>query len=66
MSACVKWAKEQVELFNDILNRQLSSCEQGSQLWTQCMNQALEHANMLSEVGLNFSNLVGREKEEVK
>jgi exocyst complex component 8 len=60
MSACVKWAKEQVEVFNTILERQLSSTEQGGKVWTECMNQAKDHAKMLSEVGLDFKSLVGR------
>ena len=61
MSACVKWAKEEVEQFNVILARQLSSTEQGGPVWTQCMERAKEHAQMLSEVGLDFTNLVGRD-----
>ena len=60
MSACVKWAKEQVDAFNTILERQLSSAEQGGTVWTECMNQAKDHAKMLSEVGLDFKALVGR------
>lgn len=60
MSACVKWAKEHVDAFNKILARQLSSVEEGSKLWQDCMDQALEHAGMLTEVGLDFKELVGR------
>ncbi|KAL2024048.1 hypothetical protein VTK56DRAFT_283 [Thermocarpiscus australiensis] len=60
MSACVKWAKEEVDAFNAILARQLSGEEKGSQVWTRCMETAMEHATMLSEVGLDFRNLVGR------
>ncbi|KAK0112788.1 exocyst complex component exo84 [Cadophora gregata] len=61
MSVCVKWAKEQVDAFNIILARQLSSTERRGPLWTECMNQAKEHAKMLSEVGLDFKSLVGRD-----
>ena len=61
MSACVKWAKEEVEAFNVILARQLSSTEQGGTVWTQCMDQAKEHAKKLSAVGLDFQDLVGRD-----
>lgn len=61
MSACVKWAKEQVDAFNIILARQLSSTERGGEVWTECMNQAKDHAKMLSEVGLDFVSLVGRD-----
>ena len=60
MSACIKWAKEQVDTFNVILARQLSSTERGGKVWTVCMNQAKDHAKMLSEVGLDFVGLVGR------
>lgn len=60
MSACVKWAKEQVEVFNVILERQLSSVEQGGPVWMECMNQAKEHAKMLSAIGLDFKALIGR------
>lgn len=61
MSACVKWAKEEVEAFNVILARQLSSTERGTEAWTKCMERAKEHAQMLSDVGLDFRNLVGQE-----
>jgi len=61
MSACVKWAKEQVDTFNTILARQLSSTERGGPVWTECMNQAKEHAKMLSDVGLDFKSLIGRD-----
>jgi hypothetical protein len=61
MSACVKWAKEQVDAFNIILARQLSSTERRGPVWTECMNQAKEHAKMLSDVGLDFKSLIGRD-----
>jgi hypothetical protein len=61
MSACVKWAKEQVDAFNTILLRQLSGTERDGAVWTACMEQAKEHAKMLSEVGLDFKGLIGRE-----
>ncbi|KAJ9161869.1 Exocyst complex component EXO84 [Coniochaeta hoffmannii] len=60
MSACVKWAKEEVDAFNAILARQLSSTEEGGEVWTLCMDRAKEHSKMLSEVGLDFRNLVGQ------
>jgi len=60
MSACVKWAKEEVDAFNVLLARQLSSVEEGSEVWTLCMSRAKEHAKMLSEVGMDFRNLVGQ------
>ncbi len=66
MSACVKWAKEEVEAFNRILARQLSSTERGGEAWTKCMDQAREHARMLADVGLDFRNLVGQEPPETR
>ncbi|KAJ2968312.1 hypothetical protein NQ176_g9241 [Zarea fungicola] len=61
MSACVKWAKQEVEAFNAILARQLSSTERGGSVWTECMDRAKEHAKKLSAVGLDFQDLVGRD-----
>ncbi len=60
MSACVKWAKEQVDNFNAILARQLSSTPQVGEVWKKCMDQANEHAKMLSDVGLDFRGMIGR------
>lgn len=59
MSACVKWAKEHVDHFNVILKRQLSSVDREGEIWKQCLELAQEHAAMLREVGLDFSELVG-------
>ncbi|KAI1852489.1 hypothetical protein JX265_011125 [Neoarthrinium moseri] len=61
MSACVKWAKEEVEGFNVILARQLSSVEKDSEVWSKCMDRAKVHAQMLSEVQLDFRDLIGKE-----
>lgn len=61
MSACVKWAKEEVDAFNVILARQLSGTDQGGEVWTLCMERAREHASMLSEVGIDFRNMVGQD-----
>ncbi|RDA82967.1 hypothetical protein CP532_0870 [Ophiocordyceps camponoti-leonardi (nom. inval.)] len=60
MSACVRWAKEEVDAFNAILARQLSSTEKGGAVWTQCLERAREHGKKLSQVGLDFEGLVGR------
>ncbi|RDA90458.1 hypothetical protein CP533_3934 [Ophiocordyceps camponoti-saundersi (nom. inval.)] len=60
MSACVRWAKEEVDAFNAILARQLSSTERGGPVWTQCLEGAREHGKKLSQVGLDFEGLVGR------
>ena len=66
MSTCVKWAKEEVEAFNVILARQLSSTEPGGPVWTQCMDRAKEHAKKLADVGLDLVNMVGRDLEEAR
>ncbi|KAH6614131.1 Cullin repeat-like-containing domain protein [Boeremia exigua] len=64
MSACVKWAKEHVDRFNVVLERQLSSVEREGETWRECLGLAQEHAGLLREVGLDFSELVGRGGEE--
>jgi len=64
MSACVKWAKEEVDAFNTILSRQLSSTERGGEVWNQCIQRAKIHAQALEEVQLDFRDLVGREMPE--
>ena len=60
MSACVKWAKEHVDGFNILLGRQLSSVKSDSPVWAECMERAKEHAMLLSEVGLDFKDLIGK------
>lgn len=60
MSACVKWAKEHVDQFNILLKRQLSSVDQKGRVWEECLEVVREHAAMLKEVGLDFSELVGQ------
>ncbi|KAI9705511.1 MAG: exocyst complex component exo84 [Candelina mexicana] len=59
MSACVKWAKEHVDAFNETLARQLSGFEPGSRVWVESMNTAKDHAMLMTEVGLDFKDLVG-------
>ncbi|KAI9794352.1 MAG: exocyst complex component exo84 [Peltula sp. TS41687] len=63
MSACVKWAKEQVESFNEILTRQLSILDPSSAVWQECMARVQEHATMMTEAGLDFKNLIGISRE---
>ena len=58
MSACVKWAKDEVERFNQVLTRQMSTIDPGSEVWQECMDHVREHAMLLTEVGLDFRNLV--------
>jgi hypothetical protein len=64
MSACVRWAKEHVDTFNTLLGRQLSSVESGSEIYRECMDTALAHADMLGEAGLDFRNMIGVSAEE--
>jgi hypothetical protein len=59
MSACVKWAKEHVDNFNGVLERQLSNLPKDSDTFKKCMERAHIHADMLSEAGLDFKDLIG-------
>lgn len=61
MSACVSWVKKQVDEFNVILLRQLSSVDSSSRTWQDCMSRAQTHAEMLLEVGMNFGSSIGIE-----
>ena len=63
MSACVTWAKKHLDQFNATLLRQLSSVQKDSSTWQECMERAKEHARMLDEVGLDFSELIGVEEK---
>lgn len=62
ISACVKWAKGHVDDFNALLERQLSSVEENSQTYKDCMNRARKHASMLNEVGFDFKDFIGEKK----
>jgi hypothetical protein len=64
MSACIKWAKEHIDDFNAILARQLSSLDPESPLWKESMDQAHAHAAMLTDVGLDFKDLIGKGIED--
>jgi len=57
-SACVTWAKRQVDELNSALRRQLSNIDRESEVFGECMARAREHAAMLSDVGLDFKDLV--------
>ncbi len=59
MSACVKWAKEQVESFNQILARQLSGIDPNGETWKACMVKVHLHASILLQVGMDFKGLIG-------
>lgn len=62
-SACVAWAKRHVDDFNVVLGRQLSSVDRESVTYQECVGRAKQHAGMLSEVGLDFANLIGVEND---
>ncbi|KAI9862238.1 MAG: exocyst complex component exo84 [Vezdaea acicularis] len=64
MSACVKWAKEHIDSFNEILARQLTSVEKVSEVHRRCIGVAKEHAALMSEVGLDFKDSVGQDVEK--
>ncbi|KAJ9627873.1 exocyst complex component exo84 [Taxawa tesnikishii (nom. ined.)] len=57
-SAVVKWAKERVDEFNESLERQMSSVEQGSPLWDECAGVVRSQSEVLQEVGVDFGGLV--------
>ncbi|PNS18647.1 Exocyst complex component exo84 [Sphaceloma murrayae] len=59
-SAVVKWAKERVDDFNDMLGRQLSSVPKGGGLWEECVEIARAECKVLKEVGVDFEGFVGR------
>ncbi|KAF2228448.1 hypothetical protein EV356DRAFT_538087 [Viridothelium virens] len=63
-SAAVVWAKQHVEEFNEVLARQLSSVERDSETWKDVMSNVKKQAGILSQVGLEFSDLVGKGVEE--
>jgi L-fucose mutarotase/ribose pyranase (RbsD/FucU family) len=59
MSACVVWAKAELDKFNDALSRALSGVEKGGEVWTQGLERARELAGDLAEVGVDFEGMVG-------
>ncbi|KAJ6133784.1 hypothetical protein N7523_000106 [Penicillium sp. IBT 18751x] len=63
-SSCIRWAKHHLDGFNALLNRQLSSVQRGTSVWQKCLDIVHEHADLLTEVGVDFTDLVGRGLEE--
>ncbi|KAE8393337.1 Cullin repeat-like-containing domain protein [Aspergillus alliaceus] len=59
-SACIKWAKYHLDGFNALLTRQLSSVRRGTSVWQKCIDIVHEHADLLTEVGINFTDLVAK------
>jgi hypothetical protein len=61
MSACVKWAREHVDEFNEILKRQLVGVPVESGVYKQCIDTSKGHAKAMSDVGLDFVGIIGKE-----
>jgi hypothetical protein len=57
-SAVVRWAKERVDEFNAVIERQLSSVARDSDVWNASLRVVREQAATLSEVGVDFKDLV--------
>ncbi|KAJ5894859.1 hypothetical protein N7495_006550 [Penicillium taxi] len=63
-SSCIRWAKEHLDGFNALLSRQLSSVQRGTSVWEKCLDIVHQHVDMLTEVGVDFKDLVARGLEE--
>lgn len=63
-SSCIRWAKQHLDGFNALLSRQLSSVQRGTSVWQKCLDIVHEHADLLTEVGVDFTDLVARGLEE--
>ncbi|KAJ6258743.1 hypothetical protein Dda_6795 [Drechslerella dactyloides] len=57
-SPLVKWAKEHVEGYSDLLTRQLSSVAPEDEVFEQCVQYTLLHSKLLTDVGLDFKDLL--------
>ena len=61
MSAVIKWSNTHLEMFNSVLQRQMSSVEKHGRVWKECMDVVWEHERgMLGENGLDFREVIGR------
>lgn len=63
-SACIKWAKHHLDDFNALLTRQLSSVERGTSTWQECMKIVREYAGLLTQVGVDFTDMVAKGLED--
>ncbi|KAJ5239011.1 hypothetical protein N7468_003630 [Penicillium chermesinum] len=63
-SSCIRWAKHHLDGFNDLLSRQLSSVQRGTAVWQKCLDIVHEHAAQLTEVGVDFTDLVARDLDQ--
>jgi len=57
-SPLVKWAKENIQAYSDLLTRQLSSVDQSDPVYEQCIQYTQLHATLLTDVGLDFKELL--------
>lgn len=59
-SAVVKWGKERVDEFCEVLERQLGGVAKGSEVWESCAGVVREQVAVLGEVGVDFTGLVAK------
>lgn len=59
-SAVVKWGKERVDEFNEVLERHLGGKQVRAEVRGKCLEVAREQAAVLGEVGVDFRGLVAR------
>lgn len=66
-SALVRWAKQHIDGYIELLERQLQTVDPGSKVWEDCMEITKIHSTMLVDAGLDFKELnnpsVGRKAE---
>ncbi|GFN18718.1 exocyst subunit EXO84 [Aspergillus tubingensis] len=62
-SASIRWAKHHLDGFNALLTRQLSSVQRGTTVWQKCIDIVHEQADQLTEVGVDFTDLVAKDLE---
>jgi hypothetical protein len=69
-SALVHWAKEHINSYIELVDRQLQTVEPGSKVWENCIELTKIHSTMLVECGLDFKELrnpvakLGRRRQE--
>jgi hypothetical protein len=56
-SALVRWAKEHIQNYIELLERQLETVEPGSKVYEDCMEITRIHSTMLVDCGLDFKEL---------
>lgn len=56
-SSLVRWAKEHITAYIDLLGRQLQAVDRGSKVFEDCMEITRIHSTMLVDCGLDFKEL---------